>query len=130
MPFVYSNEVWTGVEYEVASHLIMMGKLKEGLEIVRTTRERYDGTVRNPFDEYEAGHWYTRALSSYALLQALTGVRYDAVTKTLYVDSKMGDFVTFLSTDKGFGNVMYKKGKLKLDVVYGTIDVQHINISK
>ena len=25
LPFVYSDEVWTGIEYQVASHLIMLG---------------------------------------------------------------------------------------------------------
>jgi uncharacterized protein (DUF608 family) len=130
LPFVYSNEVWTGVEYEVASHLIMMGKLKEGLEIVRTTRKRYDGPIRNPFDEYEAGNWYARAMSSYALIQAVTGVRYDAVEKTLYVDSKIGDFTSFLSANTGFGNVIYKNGKAILKVVYGKIDVQKMVIRK
>jgi uncharacterized protein (DUF608 family) len=61
LPFVYSNEVWTGIEYQVASHLVMMGHVAEGLDIVRTCRARYDGRVRNPFDEYECGHWYARA---------------------------------------------------------------------
>lgn len=126
LPFVYSDEVWTGIEYQVASHLIFMGKVKEGLDIVRTARNRYDGRVRNPFDEYECGHWYARAMSSYALIEALTGVRYDAVEKTLYVDSKVGDFTSFLSTDTGFGNVIYKNGKVQVNVVYGTIDVQKI----
>jgi len=130
LPFVYSNEVWTGIEYEVASHLIFEGKVQEGLNIVRTTRKRYDGRVRNPFDEYECGHWYARAMSSYALLQALTGVTYDAVTKTLTVDSRVGDFTTFLSTNTGFGNVIYKNGKVALKVVYGKIDVQHIQVKK
>lgn len=130
LPFVYSNEVWTGIEYEVASHLIFEGKVKEGLNIVRTVRNRYDGTIRNPFDEYECGHWYARALSSYALLEALTGVRYDAVDKTLYVNSKVGDFTTFLSTDTGFGNVTYKKGKATLKVVYGKIEVKQIKTGK
>ena len=72
LPFVYSNEVWTGIEYQVASHLMLMGRVDEGLEIVRACRDRYDGRVRNPFDEYECGHWYARAMSSYALLQGLT----------------------------------------------------------
>jgi len=130
LPFVYSNEVWTGIEYEVASHLIFEGKVRDGLNIVRTVRKRYDGTVRNPFDEYECGHWYARALSSYALLEALTDVRYDAVDRTLSVDSKVGDFVSFLSTDTGFGNVVFKNGKVSLRVVYGKIDVKHIQIGK
>ena len=50
---------------------MMMGCVEEGLEIVREARKRYDGRVRNPFDEYECGHWYARAMSSYALLQSL-----------------------------------------------------------
>jgi hypothetical protein len=128
LPFVYSNEVWTGIEYEVASHLIFMGKVKEGLQIVRTARKRYDGRIRNPFDEYECGHWYARAMSSYALIEALTGVRYDAVDKTLYVDSKIGNFTSFLSTNTGFGNVIYQDGKAKVKVVYGKIDVEKIVI--
>ena len=66
LPFVYSNEVWTGIEYQVASHLMLMGLVEEGLEIVRACRDRYDGRVRNPFNEYECGHWYARAMSSYA----------------------------------------------------------------
>ncbi len=69
LPFVYSNEVWTGIEYQVASHLILEGHVKEGLEIVRTCRQRYDGRIRNPFDEYECGHWYARAMASYGLIQ-------------------------------------------------------------
>jgi len=126
LPFVYSNEVWTGVEYEAASHLIMTGRVREGLAIVRAVRRRYDGRVRNPFDEYEAGNWYARAMSSYALIQALTGVRYDAVEKCLYINSKIGDFRSFLSTATGFGSVTYRNGKVALDVVYGKITVNKI----
>lgn len=92
LPFVYSDEVWTGIEYQVAAHLIFEGEVEKGLDIVRTCRSRYDGTVRNPFNEYECGSWYARAMSSYSLIQALTGVRYDAVEKTLYIDSRIGDF--------------------------------------
>ncbi|MDP4248141.1 MAG: GH116 family glycosyl hydrolase [Bacteroidota bacterium] len=126
LPFVYSNEVWTGIEYEVASHLIMTGHVQQGLDIVRTCRRRYDGSVRNPFDEYECGHWYARALSSYALLQALTGLRYDAVDSTLYIDSKVGDFTCFLCTATGFGYVVYHRGKVTVNVAYGKIEVTRI----
>ncbi len=124
LPFVYSNEVWTGIEYQVASHLMLNGEVEKGLDIVRTCRDRYDGRIRSPFDEYECGHWYARAMSSYGLLQGLTGVRYDAVEKTLYVNSKIGDFKTFLSTETGFGNVELKEGKVSVRMVYGTLDVK------
>jgi uncharacterized protein (DUF608 family) len=129
LPFVYSDEVWTGIEYQVASHLMLMGKVTEGLEIVRLCRDRYDGRVRNPFNEYECGHWYARAMSSYGMLEGLTGVRYDAVDKTLYIDSKIGDFTSFLSTATGFGNVTLKAGKASLHVAYGKIEINKIKLS-
>ncbi|MBN2296105.1 MAG: hypothetical protein JXM70_26985 [Pirellulales bacterium] len=130
LPFVYSNEVWTGIEYQVASHLMLLGCVEEGLDIVRAARKRYDGVRRNPFNEYECGHWYARALSSYGLLQGLTGMRYDAVDKTLYVDSKGGDFRAFLATATGYGTVEFKDGKVKLEVKSGKIPVEKTVVKK
>ena len=129
LPFVYSNEVWTGIEYQVASHLMMKGEVEKGLDIVCECRERYDGRVRNPFNEIECGHWYARAMASYGMLQGLTGVRYDAVDKTMYINSKIGDFKSFISTDTGFGTIEWKAGKPVLNVVYGNIDVKRYNVS-
>jgi hypothetical protein len=127
LPFVYSDEVWTGIEYQVASHLISQGYLAEGLDIVRTARSRYDGRVRNPFDEYECGHWYARALSSYALLSACSGARYDAVEQVLYLTPRVpGDFRAFLCTDGGFGIVGVRDGEPFLEVKSGIIPVQRI----
>ena len=71
LPFVYSDEVWTGIEHQVASHLMLMGKVDEALEIEEICRARYDGKMRNPFSEIECGHWYARAMASYALIESL-----------------------------------------------------------
>ena len=128
LPFVYSNEVWTGIEYQVAAHLLMMGDRDAGLEIVRVARDRYDSYLRNPFDEYECGHWYARALSSYGLIQALSGARYDAVARTLVVaPSIQGDFRAFLSTATGYGTVGVKDGEPFVEVVSGTIPYERID---
>ena len=124
LPFVYSNEVWTGIEYQVASHLMLMGETDKALEIVRTCRDRYDGRNRNPFNEYECGHWYARALASYGMLQGLTGIRYDAVTGELLINSQNKDFTSFISTATGFGNAGMKDGKPFIDVKYGEIPVK------
>jgi uncharacterized protein (DUF608 family) len=124
LPFVYSNEVWTGIEYQVASHLMFMGENEKALEIVRACRNRYDGTIRNPFDEYECGHWYARAMSSYGMIQGMTGLRYDAVTQELVINSHSGDFTAFISTATGFGNAGIKNGKPFIKPVYGEITVK------
>ncbi len=130
LPFVYSNEVWTGIEYQVASHLMLMGAMAEGLDIVRTCRDRYDGRIRNPFDEYECGHWYARAMSSYGLLQGLTGACYDAIDQVLYLSPSLrGDFHGFLATATGYGVVGVKHGKPFLDVRHGTIAVKDIKFT-
>jgi uncharacterized protein (DUF608 family) len=127
LPFPYSDEVWTGYEYDVASHLIMTGQTKKGLAIVRAVRRRYDGRWRNPFDEYECGHWYARAMSSYGLLQACSGARYDAVTQTLYLRPAIkGDFRAFLCTATGYGTVGVRRGQPFIEVVAGSIPIQRI----
>jgi uncharacterized protein (DUF608 family) len=127
LAMIYADEVWTGVEYGVASHLIAVGKTKQGLEIIRACRSRYDGRVRNPFDELEAGHWYARAMSSYALLQAFSGARFDAVDKILYLrPAVQGDFRCFLSTATGFGTVGVQHGKPFVEVISGQIPYREI----
>jgi len=127
LPFVYSNEVWTGIEYQVAAHLMALGMVPEGLEVVRTCRDRYDGRRRNPFNEYECGHWYARAMSSYALLQGITGARYDAVEKVLYLEPNIkGDFKSFLATGTGYGTVGVDHGKPFFRAVSGTVDIREI----
>lgn len=127
LPMVYSNEVWTGFEYQVASHLMMCGYVAEGLQIVRAARDRYDGRVRNPFDEYECGHWYARAMSSYGLLQGLTGARYDAVEQTLYLRPSLpGDFRAFISTATGYGTVGVRNGQPFVEARRGAIPCRRI----
>ena len=128
LPFPYSDEVWTGIEYQVACGLIFAGLVQEGLSVVRTLRARYDGQDRNPFDEYECGHWYARALSSYALLQALGGARYDAVDQVLHLQPALpGDYRSFLATATGYGTVGVRNGKPFVRVVSGTIAIREIN---
>jgi uncharacterized protein (DUF608 family) len=127
LPFVYSNEVWTGIEYQVASHLMRLGMVEAGLEIVRVCRDRYDGRVRNPFNEYECGHWYARAMSSYALLQGLSGARYDASEQVLYLKPSLkGDFRCFLATGTGYGTVGVQRGKPFFEVKSGQVPIKKI----
>jgi uncharacterized protein (DUF608 family) len=130
LPFVYSNEVWTGIEYQVASHLLSVGCTEEALDIIRTCRDRYDGHVRNPFDEYECGHWYARALASYGLIQGMTGIRYDAYERTLYVSPNIeGDFRSFLCTENGFGVTGIRDGKPFFEIRSGDVPIEHINFN-
>jgi len=68
-------------------------------------------------------------MASYALLESLTGFRYDAVDQTLYVHSRIGNFVTFplLTSAEEMSSIQMK---VRLDVVYGTIPVGQVHIEK
>jgi non-lysosomal glucosylceramidase len=110
LPFVYSDEVWTGIEYHVASHLIYEGLLDEGLSVAKGVRDRYDGLRRNPWDEVECGHHYARAMSSWGLLTALSGYAYSGVEQRLELAPKIHpeDFRTFWSAGSGWGKFSQK----------------------
>jgi uncharacterized protein (DUF608 family) len=105
LPFVYADEVWTGIEYQVAAHLIHHGLVFEGLAIVRGTRDRYDGRRRNPWNEVECGSHYARALASWSVLLALSGFRYSAPEQRLSFAPRFNadDFRTFFSAGSGWG---------------------------
>jgi non-lysosomal glucosylceramidase len=106
LPFVYSDEVWTGIEYQVAAHLIYEGMVSEGLAITKAVRDRYDGQRRNPWNEVECGNHYARALSSWSLLTALSGYHYSAPLATLSFAPRVNaaDFRCFFTTGSGWGS--------------------------
>jgi uncharacterized protein (DUF608 family) len=132
LPFVYSDEVWTGIEYQVASHLIAEGFVREGLTIVKALRSRYDGRVRNPWNEYECGNYYARAMSSYALLGALAGFRYSAVQRTLWFGPAVPDrpFKTFFSTAFGFGTIVLDRRSLHIQVIEGELSLEKLVLAE
>jgi len=105
LPFPYADEVWTGVEYQVASHLIYRGMVDEGLTIVKGLRDRYDGQRRNPWNEVECGNHYARAMASWALLLALTGYHYSAPRQSLRLAPLLNaaDFAAFFSAGESWG---------------------------
>lgn len=77
-PFPYFNEVMTGFEHIVATHLIYEGQTQRALETIENIRSRYDGRKRNPFDEAECGFHYARAMAAWGHLLAWTGFAFSA----------------------------------------------------
>ena len=75
----YAEEVWTGIEYMSASHMIMRGLVEEGLDVVRAARDRHDGARRNPWNDIECGSYYARSMSAWQLVNAWAGLNADLV---------------------------------------------------
>ncbi len=131
LPFIYSDEVWTGIEYQVASHLIEEGFVNEGLTIVKAARSRYDGRARNPWNEYECGNWYARAMASYSLLGALSGFRYSAVERTLWFGPQLNiqPFKSFFSTAFGFGIIGLDGGAVNIQMIEGQLPIEKLVVT-
>lgn len=119
IPTMYCDEVWTGIEYQVASHLIMEGFVREGLAIVKGARDRHDGLRRNPWDEFECGSHYARAMSSWGLVLALSGYHCRAPVGLLRFDPKLWreDFRAFWSSGSGWGTFSQKLGEGTAEVL-------------
>src|SRR4029453_5221615 len=132
LPFVYSDEVWTGIEYQVAAHLIYEGMVSEGLAITKAVRDRYDGQRRNPWNEGECGTHYARALSSWWLLTALSGYRYSGPDARLAFAPRVnaGNFRCFFTTGSGWGTyrqtLARQEAKTSVELTPGTLKLKEL----
>lgn len=127
IPFVYSDEVWTGIEHQVAVSLAYAGRPDQAVLIERTLRARYDGTTRSPWDEIECGHHYARSLASWALLLAFSGVQWDAPTRTLSIDP-IGDGSYLFTTDRAWGTFAMQGDSLSIEVVSGLLEIAELRV--
>jgi non-lysosomal glucosylceramidase len=133
LPFVYSDEVWCGIEYQVAAHLIYSGQVERGLAIVQGTRGRHDGRRRNPWNEFECGSHYARSMASWSLLTALSGYTYDLGSGLLGFAPRVWpeDFASFWSADGVWGQYsqhLAERARVELRVDYGKIVLNGLNL--
>lgn len=132
LPFVYSDEVWTGIEYHVAAHLIYEGFIDEGLTVVKAVSDRYAGYNRNPWDQVECGFHYARAMSSWSVKLALDGFSFNAKEGLLGFAPKLNaeDFQTFWSTGAGWGTYHQNltENQFTLKVLSGHLSIAKLSI--
>lgn len=129
IPLTYAQESMHGFEYAAAVQMVQNGMLEEGLAIVKSVRDRYDGEKRNPWNEIECGSNYARSMASYALLNAFSGFEFDMVRGIIGfhpVCSHNGRFRCFWSLDSAWGEVEITPAAAVLRVLYGTLNLNSI----
>jgi len=130
----YADEVWCGIEYQVASHLIYEGLTDEGLAVALGARERHRGARRNPWDEFECGHHYSRSMASYALLLALSGFSYNAAEGRMGFAPRVcaNDFRAFWSVGSGWGVYAQKaaarRWTFSVEAKYGSLALKELDV--
>jgi uncharacterized protein (DUF608 family) len=120
-PFMlYSDEVWTGIEYSTAGLMVYEGLIEEARRVVKMARSRYDGRRRdglnsgpggNPFNELECGKFYARAMSSWSLLIASQGLVLDGPAGVLGFKPRWQpeDHRSFFTAPEGWGLFVQKR---------------------
>ncbi len=123
VPTLYCDEVWTGVEYQVAAHCVREGLLDEAEAIADAIWTRHDGRRRNPFNEVECGDHYVRAMSGWSLFEASLGLSWNQIDGTLRV-GRNGSFP--ILTGEGWGTVLVGPDSVELRCHRGRLTVRTV----
>jgi non-lysosomal glucosylceramidase len=126
VPIRYADEVWSGVEYQVAGHLAYEGMTADSLRLVSAIRARQDGRRRNPYNEIENGDHYSRAMAGWVLLEAMTGSGYNALTGELRLGRAVSDYPVLAAT--GWARVRTRPDQVEVRCQGGTISVGSVRI--
>lgn len=123
---------WTGSEISVAAHMMYEGLLREGLTVARGIFDRYDGARANPWMHIECGAYYARGMSSWTLLLAASGHRYDAARGFVAFAPAFTpeSFRGFWSGFGGWGTFTQRRrnGRQteRLEVSHGAVELQEL----
>jgi non-lysosomal glucosylceramidase len=127
IPIRYADEVWTGVEYQVAGHLAYEGMRDESVRLVEAVRARYDGHRRNPYNEVENGDHYARAMAGWTLLEAFTGSGYDALAGRLVLGTRVSRYPLLACT--GWGEARASDDLVEVRCLGGAIPVRSLALT-
>ena len=103
----YRDEVWTGIEYQVATSMLYAGMTSEALSIVKAVDDRYQPNKHNPWNEVECGDHYARAMASWGVLLAIEGFSYSGPDSALGFAPRLRpeNFRGFFSAAEGWGTI-------------------------
>lgn len=130
----YRNEVWTGIEYQVATGMIYNGMLEEGLSLVMAIHERYSPEKHNPWNEVECGDHYGRALASWGILKALQDYNYNGPKGIMSFSPRIdsANFNSFFTTAEAWGNYSQKivdsKLMTSIRIEFGKVYINELKI--
>ena len=131
----YADTFMVGYEDQVAANLIYEGYVLEGLAATKAVRDRHDGYKRNPYSQPQAGNYYARSLANYSQLLAITGFRYSAVDKAIWLAPKVrrDNLKMFFSTGRAWGSIEFRAGadgscKVKISPAYGSFKLDRLYI--
>ena len=129
---LYRDEIWTGIEYQVAGHMAWEGMITEALAICRGIHERYHPAKHNPFNEIECGDHYARGMASWSVLTGLCGFEYHGPRRHLGFSPRMNanDYRSAFTAAEGWGTLSQKREASKqanrVEVAWGSVRIKSL----
>jgi hypothetical protein len=133
-PIRYRDEIWTGIGYQVAAGMVYEGLVDEALAIVKAIDDRYDGTLRNPWNEVEYGDHDARAMASWGVFRALTGIAIDGPAGVLTFTPRLAadDFAAFFTGPEGWGVARERRRdqtlEHRIEVLHGSLRLVEVRV--
>ena len=130
----YKNEIWTGIEYQVAGNMAWEGMLTEALAICRGVHERYHPSKHNPWNEVECGDHYARGMASYGVFIGLCGFEHHGPKGHNGFAPRITpeDFRAAFTAAEGWGTISQKReGKTQtnhIEVKWGKLRLKTIAV--
>ena len=134
IPFPYSTEAWSGIEYLAGTLFFEYGMPREGVLTFSGTRRRHDGERRNPFNEPECGYHYARAMSSWSAMAVLAGFHYDGPQHHLRFERKAAaqPFRCLWTTGTGWGRyslaLQAGRTRIVIEALHGNLPVREFTV--
>ena len=131
----HKNQVWTGCEYQVASHMVWEGMLDKALVICSGVHERYHPSRHNPYNEVECGEHYARALASWGVLIALAGFDYDGPDSYMAFAPRIqqDDFKAAFTAAQGWGMFSQERSdgrqRNRIEVRWGRLRLRTLELA-
>lgn len=133
--FGYFNECMSGFEWQVAGHMIWEGMVTEGLAVARAIHDRYNGKLRNPYNEVECSDHYSRAMASYGAFLAACGFEYHGPRGHIAFAPRLTphDFRCPFTTAQGWGtysqNLEGNTQTCQITLIHGELRLAQITLT-
>jgi hypothetical protein len=128
----YRSEVWTGIEYQVAGHMVWEGMVDDAIAICYGIHKRYHPSKHNPYNEVECGDHYARAMASWGVYTALCGYEYHGPKGHIGFAPKItpDKFTAAFTAAEGWGTFTQKRDEKvqreRIAVLWGRLSVESL----
>ena len=119
--------VWTGIGYAFAALALTVGLKNIADEEIRSIADN-QMRLGHFWDHWECGHHYTRPMSSWSILNAVSGMFVDYDNKKLTLNPVSRNITFPLCLPDILARVTFTDGKCDIDCIVGNMDGWDINV--